>query len=142
MNAVGNGQITSFESSTSASLKTATASDEDFGTSVLGDVISYGASASDAARNSASVNTVALNGFIVDPTNSATVDNTLGQSLSASQSATIASGSVADIDALAIIAGRQQKSLHNEFTNPSGVTYTNSASVLGGIPAVLQTAII
>ncbi len=141
MNAVGNGQISNFGSSAGASLKTATASDDDSGTSISGDLISYDASASDAKRNSASVNTVALNGFIVDPTNSATVDNTAGQSLSASQSATIVSGSVADIDALAINAARQQKNLHNEFTNPSGIIYTNTASVQNGIPDVQQTAI-
>ncbi len=139
MNAVGNGQITNFGSSASASLKTATASNG--GSEVSGDMVSYDASASDAKRNSASVNTVALNGFIVDPTNSATVDNTAGQSLSASQSATIVSGSMADIDALAINAARQQKNLHNEFINPSGITYTNTASVQNGIPDVLQTAI-
>ena len=142
MNAVGNSQITNFGSSASASLKTAAASNGGFGQEISGDVISYDASASDAKRNSASINTVALNGFIVDPTNSATVDNTVGQSLSASQSATIVSGSIADIDALAINAARQQKNLHNKFINPSGVAYSNSASVQNGIPAVLQTAII
>lgn len=141
MNAIGNGQITNFGSSASATLKTATASDSGFGLGISGDVISYDASASDAARNRASVNTVVLNGFIVDPTNSAMVDNTLVQSLTASQSATIVSGSMADIDALAINTAKQQKSLHNEFMNPGGITYSNSASVQNGIPDVLQTAI-
>jgi hypothetical protein len=152
MNAVGDGQITNFGSSASATLKTATASDSgsglstsgdviSSGLSISGDVISYDASASDAARNRASVGTSVLNGFIVDPTNSATVDNTLVQSLSASQSATIVSGSLAKITAIAVNAAQEQKILPGGFINPSGITYTNSASVQNGIPDVLQTAI-
>ena len=85
---------------------------------------------------------MALKGFIVYPTDSATVDNTMVQSLTASQSATIASGSMADIDALAINAAKQQKSLDNSLINLGGITYSNSASVPNGIPDALQTAII
>jgi hypothetical protein len=142
MNTIGNGLITNFGSSSSATLKTAKASDGHPDLGIWGDVISYDASASDWARNSARVNTVALNGFIVDPTNSATVDNTMVQSLTASQSATIASGSMADIDALAIKAAKKQKSLDNSIINPGGIAYSNSASVQNGIPDVLQTAVI
>ena len=142
MDAVGNGQITNFGSSSSATLKTATASNGGSGLGISGDVISYDASASDAARNRASVGTGVLNGFIVDPTNSAMVDNTLAQSLSASQSATIVSGSLAKITATAVNAAQEQEILPGGFINPSGITYTNSASVQNGIPAVLQTAII
>ena len=142
MDAFRNGQITNFGSSSSATLKTATASNGGSGLGISGDVISYDASASDAARNRASVGTGVLNGFIVDPTNSATVDNTLVQSLSASQSAPIASGSLAKISAIAVNAAQEQKILPGGFINPSGITYTNSASVQNGIPDVLQTAII
>ena len=100
------------------------------------------ASASDAARKRASVNTLALKGFIVYSTDSATVDNTMVQSLTASQSATIASGSMTEIDALAINAAKQQKSLDKSLINPGGIAYSNSASAPNGIPDALQTAII
>jgi hypothetical protein len=142
MEAFRNGQITNFESSSSATLKTATASNGGSGTGISGDSIFYDALASDGARNRAIVGTGVLNGFIVDPTNSATVDNTLVQSLSASQSATIVSGSLAKITAIAVNAAQQQKILPGGFFNPSGISYTNSASVQNGIPDVLQTAVI
>ena len=64
------------------------------------------------------------------------------QSLTASQSATIASGSMTEIDALAINAAKQQKSLDKSLINPGGIAYSNSASAPNGIPDALQTAII
>ena len=65
--------------------ETASASNGGSGPGISRDVISYDASASDAARNRARVNTfLLLNEFIIDPLNSAAVDNTFIQSLATS----------------------------------------------------------
>jgi hypothetical protein len=140
MNAIGNGQITNYEGSSSATLKTATASNsnEFSGLAISENEINYDASASDAARNRASVNTLLLNGFIIDPLNSAAVDNTVIQSLTTNQGAYLASGSELEIDAMAINAAKLQKNLNTIYI-PIGTGYGNFADVLAGNPEVLQS---
>ena len=140
MNIVGSGQISNRVSSSSATAKTASASNSyiDFGSSVSGNAISFEASASDAARNRASVSTLLLGGFIIDPLNSAAVDNTVMQSLTTNQGAYFASGSELKIDAKAINAAKLQKSLNTIYI-PIGTGYGNFANVMAGNPEAFQS---
>ncbi len=140
MNAVGDGQMTNYGGSSSATLKTATASNgNDFSSlAISGNVISYDASASDAARNRASVSTLLLSGFIIDPLNSAAVDNTVIQSLTTNQGAYLASGSELKIDAKAINAAKLQKSLNTIYI-PIGTGYGIFADVIAGNPEVFHS---
>jgi hypothetical protein len=79
-----------------------------------------------------------LNGFIIDPLNSAAVDNTVIQSLITNQGAYLASGSELEIDAMAINAAKLQKSLNTIYI-PIGTGYGNFADVLAGNPEVSQS---
>jgi hypothetical protein len=105
--------------------------------SLAGNDIEFDASVSNLARSSARVSTHILNGHI-DGTisNDATVDNTMGNQLTAMQGATNVSGTMMQIDATAIKAATLKKNLNEVLVNPSDISYDNFAGVSAGGPTV------
>ena len=148
VNVIGEGHIDNYESYSSSigEIVSAVNQIESFDPlhpSLAGNEIEFDASVSNLARSSARVSTEIQNGHIEGTiSNEATVDNTIGNELTATQGATNVSGTMMQIDATAIKAAKLKKNLNDVLINPSDISYDNSAGVLAGIPTVSQNVIV
>ena len=142
VNVIGEGYIADYQSDSSSIGKIVSATNqiESFdpsNPSLAGNEIEFDASVSNLARNSARVSTEIQNGHIEGAiSNEATVDNTIGNELTAIQGATNVSGTMMQIDATAIKAAKVKKNLNAVLINPSDISYDNFAGVLAGSPSV------
>ena len=141
MHAIGDGSVDDYGGSSGAAAKTVVASNfvsnVNMGSGISGDEIGYDASTADAARNSASVDTLVLDGLILSPVSNSAMADTSIQELAASQNAFHVSGSLMMINGTATNAAKEKKSLSAHFMNPVIVLYNNFAEVIDGDPTVL-----
>ena len=142
MHAIGNGYITNYLSHPTATAGAALASNSFFNDSdpsPRGNRIEIDATASDGARNSASVSTLVLDGYVAGGIiNSASSRSVLFPRQLVNQLAINVSGSEIKIDAKAINAAKEKKSLSTLFVNPVDISYENFAAVQAGNLTVSQ----
>jgi len=129
LNAIGNGQITNYDGSSSAALKTASANNNILDAGILaGKKIEYDVSVSDARRNSATMSNEVLDGSIFGQvSNSADI---LPHGLKVAQSGSGISGSLMQLKysgKSATMGGSLQDAL--EYLNPSNFNYYRSVFV-------------
>ena len=137
---VGNGFINSGGSYAEAFAQSASASNYLSG-DLAGNEIRISASASNYGRDSATVRAKIQDCSMGYVSNGAYADSS-ARTVSASQEATVASGSLMEIDATAIRAAREKKNTNSQLINPVGITYGQGASVISGVPDVYQWMII
>ena len=147
VNVIGEGYIANYNSYSSATGEIVSAmnqieSFDPLHPSLAGNDIEFGASVSNLARSSARVSTEIQNGHIEGAiSNEATVDNTIGNELTAMQGATNVSGTMMQIDATVIEAAKIKKDTYGVgvtiYTNPSDISYDNFAGLLAGITTIL-----
>ncbi len=142
VNVIGEGYIANYGSYSDATKEIVSATNQIIGLdpshpSLAGNEIEFDASVSNLARNSANVSTHILNGHIAGTiSNEATVDNTIGNEMTAIQEATNVSGTMMQIDATAIKAAKLKKNLNAVLIDPSDISYDNFAGISAGIPTV------
>jgi hypothetical protein len=132
----GDGSINNGGSYAEAFAQSASASNYLDGGSA-GNEIEISASASNYGRDSATVRAKIQDGSMGYVSNGAYADSS-ARTVSASQEATVVSGSLMEIDATAIRAAREKKNANSQLINPIGITYGQGASVVSGVPDVYQ----